>query len=174
MSDPTIDVSVVKTENMSVQSDVPVVTEDLQVADVPSRVPSEGPQNGAADTFDKNGGKNEMDVFAYTKFDEFTSEIFKIEIQNLPKYETPAGLKKLLRNKFKLEAKKVKVIKGAGHKPSFGFATFCNDADRDRAIESLNNFVLKKQTLKVTKAKPAKDPAFEKKNQRDANDEPAV
>ena len=115
-----------------------------------------------------------MDVYSYTQRAEFTSEIFKIEIKNLPRYVTPAELKKMFKNKFQLDTKKIKVMKGNGYNPNFGFVTFSNDADRDSAIEKANNFVYKKCKLQVTKAKPAKDPALDKKNQRDANDEPAM
>lgn len=124
----------------------------------------------------ENGEKSEeLDVFGYTKTDEFTSEIYKIEVQNLPRYQTPSELKRLIKTKFNLDAKKVKVIKATGNRPTYGFVTFCNDEDRDLAIQSLNNYQLKKHTLKATKAKPSKDPALEKKkNQTGASDEPAM
>ena len=192
MSDPTIgDVPVAPAEQSTVElvNDAPVERADNvsasqtangsvkradDVKQTDDVTQTDDVQESTAEANEHGVPSGTMDAYSYTKFDEFTSEIFKIEIQNLPRYSTPAELKKLLRNKFSLEAKKLKVIKGVGHKPTFGFVTFCNDADRDRAIESLNNFVLKKHTLKVTKAKPSKDPALDKKNQRDANDEAAV
>ena len=109
------------------------------------------------------------EAYSYIKSSGFTSEIFKIEIQNLPKYLSHIDLKRLFINKFKLTPKKVRVIKGFKNRSSYGYVTFANEADREKAIAVANNFVFKKCTLRVSKGKPIKDPAFDQKNKK-AND----
>lgn len=171
MSEPTLEDLPVKNEPVEDLPADDLLTEDLPVKDEPA---TPHVQVGPVEA-NKNGDpSDELDVYSYTQREEFTSEIFKIEIKNLPRYVTPTELKKLFRKKFSLETKKIKVMKGVGHKPSFAFVTFCNDEDRNSAIDQANNYLLKKHTLQVSKAKPAKDPALEKKSQRDANDEPAM
>jgi len=51
-------------------------------------------------------GKQQAD-YDYTKSEHFTSEIFKIEVQNVPKYLNYGEFKKFFRNKIKVECHKI-------------------------------------------------------------------
>jgi tRNA (uracil-5-)-methyltransferase len=64
---------------------------------------------------------------------EFTSEIFKIQIRNLPRYSTTKDVKKLV---LKFGVTPVKVKKGQMWEHAF--VTFSNDEDREQAIAKLN------------------------------------
>lgn len=67
------------------------------------------------------GGEEKASVYRYIKDDLFTSEIFKVEIQNLPKYIGFNDLKKFL-NKQGLNPHKIKLI----GRQTFAFVTFKN------------------------------------------------
>lgn len=88
--------------------------------------------------------------YEYTRLGIYTSEIYKVEIQNIPKYLSHSALKKLLKGKFNLATKKVKIIQNKnGNK--YAFATFENEEERLKAIDLLNDFVFKNCKLKVFK-----------------------
>lgn len=71
----------------------------------------------------KNAGEehSNSNIYRYIKEDLFTSEIFKVEIQNLPKYIGFNDLKKFL-NKHGLNPHKIKLM----GKQNFAFVTFKN------------------------------------------------
>jgi len=93
------------------------------------------------------------DVFGYTKADRFTSEVFKIEIRNVPKYYNFKSWKDLLNKKLKLKPHKIKAIRNL----ELVYVTFKCDEDKVKAIEVLNGYKLKGRDLFVKVAKPKED-----------------
>lgn len=111
------------------------------------------------------------DPYFYTKRDEFTSEIFKIEIGNLPPYIKYGSLKKFLRSKLKLNPHKIKSV---GNSPLYSFVTFRCEEDREKALSVLQGYEWKGKKLQVKKANPMADPLVKKRKQGNAEDSPAV
>ncbi|XP_072029493.1 tRNA (uracil-5-)-methyltransferase homolog A-like isoform X2 [Amphiura filiformis] len=95
------------------------------------------------------------DPYHYTKGEEFTSEIFKIEIKNLPRYFGFSQLKKMLV-KLQLNPKKLKAMKGRNG--NFGFVTFNCEEDKQKALKVLDGYTWKKSVLNAVPAKPVADP----------------
>ena len=100
-----------------------------------------------------------LDPLAYTKTGEFTSEIFKIVIDNVPKYASPADTKKFLK-KHKLDPVKVK----RPMKKTYAYVTFRNEECRQNALAILNGLVWKKSTLKANPARPDDNPIAKNKS----------
>ncbi|XP_038059196.1 tRNA (uracil-5-)-methyltransferase homolog A-like isoform X2 [Patiria miniata] len=82
----------------------------------------------------------------------FTSVIFKIEIQNLPRHFEFAQLKKMLTG-LQLEPKKVKAV----NKATYAFVTFSCQEDKEEALKVLNGHKWKGQVLKAKLSKPVED-----------------
>ncbi|MCI4392924.1 hypothetical protein PGIGA_G00151410 [Pangasianodon gigas] len=97
-------------------------------------------------------------IYPYIKEDLFTSEIFKVKIQNLPKYICFNDLKKFL-NKHGLNPHKIKLM----GKESFAFVTFKNQKDRDEAMKLVHGVQWKGKVLSVRLAKPKADPLIRKR-----------
>ncbi|CRL00292.1 CLUMA_CG013565, isoform A [Clunio marinus] len=110
--------------------------------------------------------KFEKDEFAYLKNTGFSSEIFKIEIKNLPKYYGFGEIKKLINTTLGLESNKIKVPK---KNSPYGFICFKNDDDRLKALTALNGYNWKGNILKASFANPAHDPLIKKRKQEDSN-----
>lgn len=89
----------------------------------------------------------------------FSSEVFKIEVQNLPKFFSISQIKKLLVNKLSLKPHK---LKPCGPKARYMFINFASEEDREEAIAKLDGFDLKGNKLKAFKARAAKDPMLQK------------
>jgi tRNA (uracil-5-)-methyltransferase len=85
----------------------------------------------------------------------FSSENFKIEIQNLPKFFGVGQARKLLTKKLGLKPHK---LKPCGKGASYMFVNFVNEEDRDQAVDKLDGYKIKGNPLKAFKAKAAKDP----------------
>lgn len=75
--------------------------------------------------------RSDSNVYRYIKDDLFTSEIFKVEIQNLPKYIGFNDLKKFL-NKHGLNPHKIKLM----GKQTFAFVTFKNQVGFEDTFSS--------------------------------------
>lgn len=101
---------------------------------------------------------DDHDPYSYTKRDEFTSELHKIEIGNLPKMFGHGQLKKLLANKLKLNPHKIKIV---GNK--FAFVSFRSEEEREKALETVQGYVFKGCTLSAKKANPMADPLVQKR-----------
>lgn len=101
------------------------------------------------------------DEFAYIN-KGFTSEIFKIEIKNLPRYYGASDLRNLLNEKLKCNPSKIKVLKPGSR---YAFACFRNEADRESAIKKISGYDWKSQKLLAIKSKPSPDPLVKKRNQ---------
>ncbi|KAL4636058.1 hypothetical protein GN956_G13214 [Arapaima gigas] len=101
-------------------------------------------------------------VYRYIKGDLFTSEIFKVEIQNLPKFIGFNDLKKFL-NKHGLNPHKIKLF----GKQTFAFVTFKSQEERDKAMKAVHGMMWKGRVLSVRLAKPKADPILKKRKQEE-------
>ncbi|XP_067649445.1 tRNA (uracil-5-)-methyltransferase homolog A-like [Haliotis asinina] len=97
--------------------------------------------------------------YSYTQRKEFTSEIYKVEIENLPRHYGFAQLKKRLSTALKLNPHKIKAMP----QTNFAFVTFKNAEDRDAALAGIEGHVWKGKVLRVKKAQPAADPLLKKR-----------
>lgn len=103
---------------------------------------------------------SDPNMYRYIKEDLFTSEIFKVEIQNLPKYIGFNDLKKFLA-KHGLNPHKIKLF----GKQTFAFVTFKNEEERDKAMKMVHGMQWKGRVLSVRLAKPKADPILRKRKQ---------
>ncbi|KAG5890762.1 hypothetical protein JTB14_016499 [Gonioctena quinquepunctata] len=99
--------------------------------------------------------------FAYLER-EFSSENFKIEVKNLPKFYGINEFRKLLNDKLKLNSNKIKTTK---KNSPFAFVCFRNENDRENAIKVLSNYNWKGKELQILKAKPTPDPLVKKRKE---------
>ncbi|XP_030073598.1 tRNA (uracil-5-)-methyltransferase homolog A [Microcaecilia unicolor] len=135
-------------------------------------VNSTGKESTVKENKEEHGdGSNDIDnavdctsVYRYIKEDMFTSEIFKVEIQNLPKYIGFNDVKKFLA-KYGLNPHKVKLF----GKQTFAFVTFKSEEERDKAMKVLHGVMWKNRNLSVRLAKPKADPIV-KKRKNEGND----
>ncbi|XP_076354258.1 tRNA (uracil-5-)-methyltransferase homolog A isoform X2 [Tachypleus tridentatus] len=98
----------------------------------------------------------------------FTSEVYKIEVGNLPQFVHYGQLKKELTAKLKLKPHKIKIL---GNNVKFAFVTFRCEEDREEALKKLQGHRFKKRELKVKKANPIADPLVKKRNLHENNNE---
>ncbi|CAI8035424.1 tRNA (uracil-5-)-methyltransferase homolog A [Geodia barretti] len=109
------------------------------------------------------GVSGEEDKYQYLQRG-FTSEIFKIEIQNIPKYIGYGELKKKLE-KLGLKPVKIKKPQRFQHQPHC-FVTFRCEEDREFALEALKGVVWKNKTITAKVAAPSVDPLYRQRNKR--------
>ncbi|KAI0240575.1 tRNA (Uracil-5-)-methyltransferase-like A [Lamellibrachia satsuma] len=102
-----------------------------------------------------------VDPYSYLERDGFTSEIFKIEVCNLPKRFGISQLKK----KFTAIGVKRWVKMKLPERGQYIFLTFRCEEDRESAIELIDGHQWKGQELKAKKANPAADPLLKKRKQ---------
>lgn len=131
---------------------------DLKDGDLMEEKNQEDQPEGAA-----GGGDSSM--YRYIKGDLFTSEIFKVEIQNLPKYIGFNDLKKFL-NKHGINPHKIKLL----NKQMFAFVTFKNQEERDKAMKLVHGMQWKNKVLSVRLAKPKADPILKKRKQEEESE----
>lgn len=105
-------------------------------------------------------------IYRYIKDDLFTSEIYKVEIQNLPKYTGFSDLKKFLA-KYRLNPHKIKLIQ----KQTFAFVTFKSEEERNKAMKVIHGAMWKSRALSVRLAKPKADPIMKKRKREDDDKE---
>uniref|UniRef100_A0A6I8N6P4 tRNA (uracil(54)-C(5))-methyltransferase n=1 Tax=Ornithorhynchus anatinus TaxID=9258 RepID=A0A6I8N6P4_ORNAN len=96
--------------------------------------------------------------YAYIKEDLFTSEIFKVSIQNLPQYVGFSDMKRFLA-RHGLSPHKTKLFR----RQTFAFVTFKSEEERDRAMKVLHGARWKGRCLSVQLAKPKADPLVKKR-----------
>lgn len=113
-----------------------------------------------ADEDEEEEESSDPNMYRYIKEDLFTSEIFKVEIQNLPKYIGFNDLKKFLA-KHGLNPHKIKLF----GKQTFAFVTFKNEEERDKAMKMVHGMQWKGRVLSVRLAKPKADPILRKRKQ---------
>lgn len=106
------------------------------------------------------------DVYRYIKGDLFTSEIYKVEIQNLPKYIGFNDVKKFLA-KYGLNPHKIKLF----GKQTFAFVTFKSEEERDKAMKVLHGVLWKGRRLSVRLAKPKADPIAKKRKKEEETEQ---
>ncbi|XP_072770402.1 tRNA (uracil-5-)-methyltransferase homolog A-like [Nerophis lumbriciformis] len=126
--------------------------------DSSSSAATEAPTQERAATDDANT-TSDPGMYGYIKQDLFTSEIFKVEIQNLPKFIGFNDLKKFLA-KHGLNPHKVKLLS------RFAFVTFKNEEERDKAMKMVHGMQWRGQVLSVRLAKPKADPIQRKRKQQ--------
>lgn len=126
--------------------------------------PSQDSQNSTPVVDAQAAGNSEAapDKYRYIKNDLFTSEIFKVEIRNLPKFVGFNDLKKFLA-KHGINPHKIKLI----GKQAFAFVTFKNEEERDKAMKMVHGMQWKGQVLSVRLAKPKADPILMKRKQEE-------
>ncbi|KAK2902457.1 tRNA (uracil-5-)-methyltransferase homolog A [Channa argus] len=111
---------------------------------------------------EENEAASDPSVYRYIKEDLFTSEIYKVEIRNLPKFIGFNDLKKFLA-KHSLSPHKIKLF----GKQTFAFVTFKNEEERDKAMKLVHGMQWKGQVLSVRLAKPKADPILRKRRQEE-------
>ncbi|KAK2725828.1 tRNA (uracil-5-)-methyltransferase homolog A-like [Artemia franciscana] len=104
----------------------------------------------------------ETDPYAYLNREGFTSEKFKVEISNLPKYLGMGQFKKFLAKEGFVPHK----IKPMGR---FAYVCFKDDMEKEKAIEKLNGVMFRGSKLEVKIAKPMKDPLVKKRKFDEVN-----
>ena len=92
----------------------------------------------------------------------FSSEDFKIEVQNLPRFCGHSQLKKLFSNKLKLNFHK---LKPCGPKANYMYICFKNEEDKEKAIMVIDGFVFKGCKLIAKSSNKQKDP-FQKRTEQ--------
>ncbi|CAF2823089.1 unnamed protein product [Rotaria sp. Silwood2] len=106
----------------------------------------------------------------YLARDEYTSERFKLELNNLPKYFGFGDLKKKLKL-LGVNFVKIKVPKSATH----AYVNFRNEEDRENGLKLLTGWTYRGNRIEVSHAKPATDIMFraakpkKNDNKRDQN-----
>lgn len=123
----------------------------------------------AQEDTEENNQKNTTDasnMYRYIKDDLFTSEIYKVEIQNLPKYIGFNEVKKFLA-KYGLNPHKIKLL----GKQTFAFVTFKSEEERDKAMKVLHGVLWKNRHLSVRLAKPKADPIMKKRKREEEEEE---
>lgn len=95
--------------------------------------PTESPQPVAADS--PAVDKFDTEEFGYLKNAGFSSEAFKIEVKNLPKFYGYAEMKKLISNTLSLNVSKIKIPKR-----NSSFAFVCLRSDEGEEILKNSNF----------------------------------
>uniref|UniRef100_A0A8C9YN85 tRNA (uracil(54)-C(5))-methyltransferase n=1 Tax=Sander lucioperca TaxID=283035 RepID=A0A8C9YN85_SANLU len=113
-----------------------------------------------------NEAASDPSMYRYIKEDLFTSEIYKVEIRNLPKFTGFNDLKKFLA-KHSLNPHKIKLF----GKQTFAFVTFKNEEERDKAMKMVHGMQWKGQVLSVRLAKPKADPIQRKRKQEEGEEE---
>ncbi|KAH8419593.1 hypothetical protein KR222_008129, partial [Zaprionus bogoriensis] len=106
------------------------------------------------------GAEKAGNEFEYLDRNEFTSEIYKIEVKNLGFFGI-GEFKKLLKVTLKLDITK---IKSPTHK-EFAFVCFRSQADQQRALDTLNGYRWKGKVLKALAAKASADPLHKRRGE---------
>ncbi|KAM7354873.1 tRNA (uracil-5-)-methyltransferase homolog A [Cochliomyia hominivorax] len=98
--------------------------------------------------------------FGYLQRNEFTSEIYKIEVRNLG-YFCIGEFKKLLTKKLQLNMAKVKTPM----RNKFAYVCFRSQEDQEKALKILNGYKWKGKVLEATLAKASADPLHLKRKE---------
>ncbi|KAH8373361.1 hypothetical protein KR009_004096 [Drosophila setifemur] len=109
---------------------------------------------------------NAGEEYAYLERNEFTSEIYKIEVKNMG-YFGIGEFKKLLKNTLKLDMTKIK----SPTRKEFAFVCFRTLEAQQRALELLNGYKWKGRVLKAQAAKASADPLQRKRAAEDQGKE---
>lgn len=139
-------------------------SDDVPQEEKSDDVPQDNPDNQDEKSEAKADGEAASDpnMYRYIKNDLFTSEIYKVEIRNLPKFIGFNDLKKFLA-KHGLNPHKIKLF----GRQTFAFVTFKNEEERDKAMKMVHGMQWKGQVLTVKLAKPKVDPILRKRKQQE-------
>ncbi|VVC28688.1 S-adenosyl-L-methionine-dependent methyltransferase,RNA methyltransferase TrmA, active [Cinara cedri] len=155
------------------ESQVGTVTKEIEIENADKKDKVEPMEN--ADKKDKvepmeNADKKDKvepvvkeDPFAYLDRNDFTSEKYKVEVRNLPKYYGIAEFKKLVNQKLKLKCSKVKTPNRNG---KWLYVCFRSEEDKDVALGVLNGYNWKNTVLEASNAKAVPDPMVQKRNEQ--------
>lgn len=111
-----------------------------------------------------------IDPYGYLNRGDFSSEIYKVELVNLPKRFGIAQLRKKLVF-MGLSPCKIKSV-DCGH---FAFVTFRSEADRQKAFEVLQGHVWKNRPIRVKMAAANADPLMlKRKHKANVGDQPVT
>ena len=106
---------------------------------------------------------DKMNPYSYTSRGEFTSENFKIEVRNMPRYYGVSQFKKFLTNTLKLNVHKMKPLPGRG---AGIFVTLHDEPTRQEALKLLNGREWKKAKLSARPASAIPDPLLTHRQKR--------
>ncbi|KAL3258996.1 hypothetical protein MRX96_016656 [Rhipicephalus microplus] len=143
-----------------------VVTASETSVEEKARVTSTSSENANAENATSEETDKVHDPYFYTKRDEFTSEVHKIEIGNLPKIFGHGQVKKLLSKTLHLKPHKIKLV----NLGRFAFVSFRSEEDRENALHKIQGYKFKGCTLTVKKANPMADPLIQKRKLGEAED----
>ncbi|XP_008695814.1 tRNA (uracil-5-)-methyltransferase homolog A isoform X2 [Ursus maritimus] len=101
-------------------------------------------------------------LYSYIREDLFTSEIFKLELQNVPRHASFSDVRRFL-GRFGLQPHKTKLF----GQPPCAFVTFRSAAERDKALRVLHGALWKGRPLSVRLARPKADPMARKRRRED-------
>ncbi|XP_036305554.1 tRNA (uracil-5-)-methyltransferase homolog A isoform X5 [Pipistrellus kuhlii] len=108
-------------------------------------------------------------LYSYIRDDLFTSEIFKLELQNVPRHASFSDVRRFL-GRFGLQPHKTKLF----GQPPCAFVTFRCAAERDKALRVLHGALWKGRPLSVRMARPKADPMARKRQREDEGEPPAT
>ncbi|XP_052510325.1 tRNA (uracil-5-)-methyltransferase homolog A [Budorcas taxicolor] len=106
--------------------------------------------------------------YGYIRAGLFTSEVFKLELQNVPRHASFSDVRRFL-GRFGLQPHKTKLF----GQPPCAFVTFRSAAERDKALCVLHGAVWKGRPLSARLARPKADPLARKRRQEDRGELPA-
>ncbi|KAK2845329.1 hypothetical protein Q7C36_010183 [Tachysurus vachellii] len=133
---------------------------DIQPGSLQEEKQQEEPGEQSSNEREEREEHEDSNIYPYIKEDLFTSEIFKVQIQNLPRHVSFYDLKKFL-SKQGLNPHKIKLM----GRQYFAFVTFKNQEDRDKAMKRVHGMHWKGRVLSVRLAKPNADPLLRKRRQ---------
>ncbi|XP_059531913.1 tRNA (uracil-5-)-methyltransferase homolog A isoform X4 [Myotis daubentonii] len=108
-------------------------------------------------------------LYGYIRDDLFTSEIFKLELQNVPRHASFSDVRRFL-GRFGLQPHKTKLF----GQPPCAFVTFRCAAERDKALRVLHGALWKGRPLSVRLARPKADPMARKRQREEEGEPPAT
>ena len=110
-----------------------------------------------------NSNKNESNCNGEGDKNLFSSEDFKIEVQNLPKFYGMGQMKKLFTNKLKLNPHK---LKPCGPKTNYMYVCFKSEEDKQKALLTIEGFNFKGNKLRAKSVRGFKDPFHSKQDHK--------
>lgn len=108
-------------------------------------------------------------LYSYIRDDLFTSEIFKLELQHVPRHASFGDVRRFL-GRFGLRPHKTKLF----GLPPCAFVTFRSAAERDQALRVLHGALWKGRALSVRLARPKADPMARKRQREEEREPPAA
>lgn len=152
------------TQEISVAPDAPAEKEETGQEKEDAGEEKEEEEAGGATESEPQAG-----LYSYIRDDLFTSEIFKLELQNVPRHTSFSDVRRFL-GRFGLQPHKTKLF----GQPPCAFVTFRSAPERDKALRVLHGALWKGRPLSVRLAKPKADPMAKKRQREDEESETSV